>query len=145
MALMVKNPAANARDIRDPGSTPGSGRSPGEGHGNPLQYFCLENPRDRGAWQATAHGVVQSRTQLSNLAWCGVGRSFHSQNSGKVLRSRKCEGSSFEGFIVSLTGWRLPSVLLPNDHLGFLEYLSLSLSTWMCLSLIWSPLRLPIA
>ena len=49
MALMVKSPAANAGDIRDAGSIPGSGRSLGEGHGNPLQYSCLENPMDRGA------------------------------------------------------------------------------------------------
>ena len=46
----------------DPGSIPGLGRSPGEGNGNPLQYSCLENSIDRGAWQATVHGVVKSRT-----------------------------------------------------------------------------------
>ena len=50
VALMVKNPPANAGDIRDTVSIPGSGRSPGEGNGNPLQYSCLENPRDGGAW-----------------------------------------------------------------------------------------------
>ena len=48
--LMVKNLPAKARDTEDVGSIPGLGRSPGEGHGNPLQYFCLENPMDRGAW-----------------------------------------------------------------------------------------------
>ena len=47
-----------------PGSTPGSGRSPGEGNGNPLQYSCLENPMDRGAWWAIVHGVTKSQTQL---------------------------------------------------------------------------------
>ena len=52
---------------------PGSGRFPGRGHGNPLQDNCLENPMDRGAWQATAHGVTKSRTRLSNLA-LGDGR-----------------------------------------------------------------------
>ena len=52
---MVKNLPANAGDIRDVGSIPGSGRSAGEGHGNPLQYSCLENPMDRGAWQAMVH------------------------------------------------------------------------------------------
>ena len=51
---------------RDPGSIPGSGRSPGEGNGNPLQYSCLENSMDRGAWWATVHGVAKSWTQLSN-------------------------------------------------------------------------------
>ena len=59
---MVKNPSANAGKVRDAGSIPGSGRSPAEGHGNPLQYSCLENPRDRGAWWATVHGVTQSDT-----------------------------------------------------------------------------------
>jgi len=58
---VVKNPPANAADIRDVGLIPGSGRSPGRGHGNSLQYFCLENPMDRGAWQATVHGVANSQ------------------------------------------------------------------------------------
>jgi len=49
MALVVKNPPASAGDVRDMGSIPGSGRCPGEGHGNPLQYICLEDPMDRGA------------------------------------------------------------------------------------------------
>ena len=65
---MVKNLPANAGDLRDVGSTPGLGRSPGGGHGNPLQYFCLENPTDRGAWRATAHRVSKSRTQLRQLS-----------------------------------------------------------------------------
>ena len=52
MALVVKNPPANAGDLRDLDSIPGLGRSPGGGHGNPLQYSCLENPMDRGTWQA---------------------------------------------------------------------------------------------
>ena len=56
---VVKNPPSNARDV---GSIPGSGRSPGEGNGNPLQYSCLENPVDRGAWWAPVHGVTESDT-----------------------------------------------------------------------------------
>ena len=55
MVLLVKNLPANAGDIRDAGSMPGSGRSPGVGNGNPLQYSCLENPVDRGAWRAIVH------------------------------------------------------------------------------------------
>jgi len=62
VALVVKNLPANAGDARDAGSIPGSGRSPGEGNGNPLQYSCLGNPMDRGAWQATVHGVTKSQT-----------------------------------------------------------------------------------
>ena len=57
---MIKNPPANAGDIRDMGSSPGLGRLPGGRHGNPLQYPCLENPMDREAWQATVHRVPQS-------------------------------------------------------------------------------------
>ena len=59
---VVKNPPANAGGTRDIGSIPGSGRSPGGGHGNPLQYSCLENSMDRGAWRATVHGVTKSQT-----------------------------------------------------------------------------------
>jgi len=64
VALEVKNPPANAGDIKDVGSIPGMGRSPGGGHGNPLQYSCLENPMDKGACQATVHRVTKSQTQL---------------------------------------------------------------------------------
>ena len=59
---MVKNLSANAEDIRDLGLIPGSERPLGGQHGNPLQYSCLENPMDRGAWQATVHRVAQSWT-----------------------------------------------------------------------------------
>ena len=62
VALVVKNPPANAGDIKDAGSIPGLGRSPGEGNGNTLQYSCLENPMDRGAWWAMVQGVAQSQT-----------------------------------------------------------------------------------
>ena len=65
-ALTVKNSPASAGDVRDAGSVPGSGRSPGGQHGNPLQYSCLENSMDRGAWQATVHGVAKNRTGLSD-------------------------------------------------------------------------------
>ena len=62
----------NAGDSEDTGSIPGSGRSPGEGNGNPLQHSCLGNPMDRGAWRAIVHGVTKIRTQLSvssNTVW----------------------------------------------------------------------------
>ena len=58
----VKELRANAGDLRDAGSIPESGRSPGGAHGNPLQYSCLENPLDTGVWRATVHGVAQSWT-----------------------------------------------------------------------------------
>ena len=66
MVLVVKNPPLNAGDVRDAALTPGFGRYPGEVHGNPLQYSCLENPMDRGAWPSTVHRVAKSRTQLSD-------------------------------------------------------------------------------
>ena len=65
---MVKNPPANAGNVRDAGSIPGWRRSPGRGDGNPLQDSCLKNPMDRGAWPATIHGVAISRTQLNQLS-----------------------------------------------------------------------------
>ena len=68
VALAVKNLPANAGDIRDMGSISGSGRSPGEGNGNPLQYSCLGNPMDRGTWQATVHGVAKNQTRLKLLS-----------------------------------------------------------------------------
>ena len=67
VALVVKNLPANVGDKKDVGLIPGSGRSPGEGHGNPLQYSCLESPMDRGAWRVTVHRVAKSRTRLKRL------------------------------------------------------------------------------
>ena len=73
---MVKNLPADTGHIRDAGSIPGLGRSPGGGHGHPLQYFCLENPMDRAAWQATVRGVTKSwapltqqRAHKKGLSW----------------------------------------------------------------------------
>ena len=78
MVLLVKNPRANAGDIRDEGSIPGSGRSLGGRHGNPLKYSCLENPMEREAWQATVHRVTQSQTRLKRLRM---------QNHGPLLKT----------------------------------------------------------
>jgi len=67
MAVVVKRPSADSGDVRDVGSIPGSGRSPGGGHGTPLQSSCLENPMDRGAWQATVHRFAKSQIRLKEL------------------------------------------------------------------------------
>ena len=67
MALVGKNPPTNTGNARDAGLIPGSGGSPAEGHGNQLQYTCLENPMDRGAWRATVQRVTKSPTQLIEL------------------------------------------------------------------------------
>ena len=71
----VKASACNAGDL---GSIPGSGRSPGEGNGNPLQYCRLENPMDAGAWWATVHGVAKGRTRLSNFTFIHIHILFNS-------------------------------------------------------------------
>ena len=69
VVLMVKNPPANAGDVREAGSIPGWEDPPG-GHGNPLQYSCLENPMDIGAWQRTVHPIAKSQTRLSmHIEW----------------------------------------------------------------------------
>ena len=85
VALVIKNPPANARDKRDVGSMPRSGRSPGGGHGNQLQYSYLENSMDRGAWHAIVHRVTKNQTQLKRLsthsqrAWLNINSSLFSK------------------------------------------------------------------
>ena len=74
---------ASVYNAEDPGSIPGLGRSPGEGNGNPLQDCCLENPMDRGAWQATVHGVAKSRTRLSDFTFWLLKETDTCNNSGK--------------------------------------------------------------
>ena len=86
VVLVVKNPPTNAGDVRDKSSIPGSERSPGGGHGNLLQYSCLENLMDGGAWRATNHEVAQSRTQLEELSThtsflFGLSRYFVEENA----------------------------------------------------------------
>ena len=75
VVLVVKNLSANARDVRDESLIPGLGKSPGGEHGNPLQYSFLENPMDRGAGQATVHGVTESQTRLSTHKYVQFSRS----------------------------------------------------------------------
>ena len=76
-SLVVKNLPASAGDAWDTGSIPGSGRSPGGGHSNTLQYPCLKNPMDRGAWQIIVHRIAKSRTRLSNWTeWSVILRIF---------------------------------------------------------------------
>ena len=69
VTLMVKNPSVNAGEIRNTGWIPGLGKSPGEGHGNPLQYSCPDNPMDRGAQWATVHGVAK-QSDMTSLIIC---------------------------------------------------------------------------
>ena len=78
---MVKNLPAKAGDTRDVDLIPGAGRFPGEGNGNPLHDSFLENPVDRGAWQATVHGVTKSRARLKRLSTCMHAREVIAQRS----------------------------------------------------------------
>ena len=78
---------ASAYNVGDLDSIPGSGRSPGEGNGNPLQYSCLEKPMDRGAWWATVHGVEKSRTRLSNFTFINSEMVRFSKDEGKYGNS----------------------------------------------------------
>ena len=95
-ALVVRNLPASAGDIRGTSSIPASGRSPGGGHGNPLQYSCLENPLDRGAWQANVHRVAKSPTWRLNAHTTELSRYkrlYGSQNLKYLLSAlwhRKC-------------------------------------------------------
>ena len=95
-----KESACNAEDL---GSSPGLGRSPGEGSGTPLQYYCLENPVDRGAWQATVYGVAKSRTQLSNFT-------FAAKDGEALYRQQKQDQE--------LTVAQIMNSFLPNPDLN---------------------------
>ena len=97
-ALVVKNLPANAGDLRDAGLIHGLGRSLGGGHGNPLQYSCLENPMDRGAWQATVHRVAKSWTWLKQLST----HTCTSQTISKILKRRDCFPNSLYKAIITL-------------------------------------------
>ena len=103
LLLMVDFPGgsdgkASAYNAGDPGSIPGSGRSPEEGNGNPLQYSCLENPMDRRGWWATVHGVVRSRTRLSD---CPFTFHFHALEKEMATHS-------------SVLAWRTPGTQEPG-------------------------------
>ena len=86
VARVSKNSPASAGNIRDMGSIPGLGRSPGGGHDNPLQYSCLENPMNRGAWRATVHRITKVWTRLKRL-------SPHVQTHDKFCVCRRPESS----------------------------------------------------
>ena len=89
---------ASASNVGDPGSIPGSGRSPGEGNGTPLQYSCLESPMDRGAWRATVHRVTKSRTRLSDFTF-----TFHFPALEKEMATHS-----------TILAWRIPGTEEPG-------------------------------
>ena len=114
MVLVVKNLPANAGDVRDKGSIPGLGRSPGEGNGYPLQYCCLENPMDRGAWRATVYRVAQSHTRLKQLSTHTRHRLRVKCHKTALLFSCKQRVLSFPTFLSNLATDQSP--LTPSSH-----------------------------
>ena len=109
----------SACSVGDPGSIPGLGGSPGEGNGYPLQYSCLENPMDRGAWRATIHGVSNSQTRLTlSLSYCRLGHSFCSSVAYCNERDKRgnkeltCHVTKFWNWSSSLPSLLPPSLLL---------------------------------
>ena len=103
VALVAKNLPADAGDIRDADSIPGSRRSPGGGYDNPLQYSCLENHMDRGAWQATVYRVAKSQTSLKQLSM----HTRYYKLSSYLLTTKKKKKSSLVLFFQ-------PMIHLPN-------------------------------
>ena len=117
MVIVVKNPPANAGDVRDSGSIPGLGRSPGGGgHGNPLQCSCLGNPTDRGAWWPAVHVVTKSQTRLKRLS--------SSSSSGKepARQFRRHKRCGFDPWVGNIRWrrrtWQPTPVFLPGESHG---------------------------
>ena len=115
----------SACNVGDPGSIPGLGRSPGGGNGNPLQYSCLENPMDGGAWQATVHGVAKSRTRLSDfthkLSKGHSGKSDHFPNNKfKVLHLTFIFHTIRRKFRGEVTSWTMTSFKFSSLKLSFI-------------------------
>ena len=112
VALVVKNLPANAGDKRDLGSIPGLGRCYGEGHDNPLQYSCLENPMHRGDWRASVHRVIKSQMRLKWLRTAYT----HTPIKNKKLLKKKKTVASFPFFLlptetISFTFWKKRQLL----------------------------------
>ena len=121
VVLVVKNLPATGGDTRDVGLSPGSGKSPEGGHGNPLYYSCLENPIDRGAWWATVHRVTQTWTWLKGLS---------SSNRNQIVHSILRLAYSF-----SIMSFRVTQALcIINNSFLFIEELSISL--YECISFL---------
>ena len=110
VAPVVKNWPTTAGDTRDAGSIPGWGRSPGGGHGNPPLCSCLENPMDRGAWQAMVHGVTRSQTRLKRL--CTHTSVFRSDTCIPFTRRSVSLNSVFKDTFV-------PSRIFLNNRAGW--------------------------
>ena len=122
VVLVVKNPSASAGDTREAGSIPGSGRSPGEGNGNPFHYSCLENPMDRRAWWAAVHGVAKSQTWLSDRT-TRASLGFPGGTSGKepICQCRRLKRRGFDPWVGKIPwrrAWQATPVFLPGESHG---------------------------
>ena len=133
---MVKNQPANARHVRDMSSIPGSGRSPAGGHGNLLQYSCLENPMDRGVWWATVQGITQSWTRLKQLSMhTHVYIWFPGWLSGKEpsCQCKRCKGCKSNPWVRKIPWrmkWQPTPLFLSGEAHGQRSLVSYSL--WGC-------------
>ena len=128
---MVKNPPANVEDGRDVGLIPGSGRSPGEGNGNPLQYFCLENSMDRGAWLVSIHRITENRTWLSRLSsWVCMHTHTHGSSSFVFVFLRNFCTVLYSGRIKLLSYQQYASVPFALLFLVFLIKTTLIGMSW---------------
>ena len=119
VTLVVKKPPASAEDVRDVGSIPGSGRSPGGEHGNPLQYSCLENPMDRGAWRGCRPWGLRVRHEWDNLACTHA--LLSDLDKTKICSSRECDyifGCDY--------------ILIPVGLKFVFTHLAISLNTALC-------------
>ena len=117
VVIVVKNPPANAGDVKVVSSIPRSRRSPGGGHGNPLQYFCLRNPMDRGDWWATVNRVTKSWTGLKRLS---ILRKRGKENSAQVKSLFQNEKGNGEG--QNLNGYRKLCKIYKKETLCALDY-----------------------
>ena len=117
---VVKNLPASAADLRDSSSIPGSGRSPGGGHGSPLQYSCLENPMGRGTWRGAVHSVAGSRIQLKRLSTLKLLKSAQLTIGGSLWKKTVAEKCLVWRYIQlpagSLIAWNI--ILTASDWRG---------------------------
>ena len=123
--LVVKNLPANAGDKRHAGSIPGSGRSPGEGNGYPLQYSCLENSIDRGAWWATGHAATKSQTGLRTSTFLGSGAKSSVDVAHGLNCPTLCGIFPDEGLNPYPLYWQADSYPLPHQGSLLFEYFNI--------------------
>ena len=136
---VVKSPPASAGDTGDSGSTPGLGRSPGGGHGNPLQYSCLMNPMDRRAWRATLHAVAKSRTRLKQLSTHTQHRPMRKQCLQKFLHEvrRKRVYTAYSCRWISAGDWFQKTPRIPKSASAQVINIKMCRTVALCICGFW--------